>query len=425
MLGGQHRERNDALSTTSNIEWLRDATGRKGATWNIVVGCDRVSPGCGLAMFPGDQPGICYAIRQANRQRNHPAYEGVVAMTDHGLDWTGRVNCVPERLADPLRWRTGKKIFVDSMGDLFHKNVPTEFIAKAFAVMALATQHRFILLTKQTARMRTLLNDPGFRPMCEAAQNEILTDPDMPIPQYVRKRYSRQWWSDFAEPLRNVWLGVSVERQQEARRVLDLLKTPAAVRVVSAEPLLDELDLRNVQTRTGVMVDTLTGDVKHPIDDTTHSHVNATVDAVFAGGQSGPGAHPAHPDWFRKLRDDCVATGAAFEFKQWGDWGPAPFIIRVCDPAVGWEGTAEELAAAKADAEARGATHVHTGHYRQIGNGAREWHIHEIGHKPWSLERVGLPEGMEPIRRWGKHAAGRVLDGKIWDQEPKPKPVRA
>ncbi|GII28262.1 DUF5131 family protein [Planotetraspora mira] len=142
------------------------------------------------------------------------------------------------------------------------------------------------------------------------------------------------------------------------------------------------------------------------------------IDWVIVGGESGPDARPMHPAWARSLRDQAVAAQVPFHFKQWGEWGPAPFVVRVCDPKVGWQGTDAELAEAKKQSEAAGATHVHTGNY-YVKDGRTMWHIHEIGHKPWSLERVALSDGMEPIRRWGKKAAGRVLDGRIWDEQPR------
>jgi protein gp37 len=142
------------------------------------------------------------------------------------------------------------------------------------------------------------------------------------------------------------------------------------------------------------------------------------IDWVIAGGESGHGARAMHPDWVRSLRDQADAADVPFFMKQWGEWGPAPFIVRVCDPDVGWQGTDEELAAAKADSEARGATHVHTGNWIDEDGERRYW-LHEIGHKPWSIERCKLPTGHEPIRRWGKSRAGRELDGRTWDEFPR------
>ncbi|WP_369043434.1 DUF5131 family protein [Streptomyces sp. Midd1] len=142
-----------------------------------------------------------------------------------------------------------------------------------------------------------------------------------------------------------------------------------------------------------------------------------SIDWVIAGGESGPRARAVHPDWIRSLRDQAVAADVSFFFKQWGEWGPAPFSVRVCDPDVGWQGSDEELAAAKAASEARGATHAHTGNWYDE-DGERRYDLHEIGHKPWSLERCALPDGTAAIRRWGKKRAGRDLDGRTWDEMP-------
>lgn len=121
-----------------------------------------------------------------------------------------------------------------------------------------------------------------------------------------------------------------------------------------------------------------------------------------------------HPQWVRDLRNQCVSAGVAFHFKQWGEWGPAPWSVKVCDPAIGWTGTAAELDAAKADAEARGATHAISLWADQYG-----WEPYKPSHKPWSLERTTLDETQHaPIRRWGKKAAGRELDGRTWDEYP-------
>lgn len=121
-----------------------------------------------------------------------------------------------------------------------------------------------------------------------------------------------------------------------------------------------------------------------------------------------------HPEWARSLRDQCVSAGVPFLLKQWGEWGPAPWVVRVCDPKTGWQGTEAELAAAKADAEARGATHVYASWAHEYGH-----ELYEPPHKPWSLERTELvDEHQAPMRRWGKKAAGRELDGRTWDEYP-------
>jgi len=356
------------VSDNTKIEW-------SDATWNPVTGCTEVSPGCDH----------CYAKTFAERWRGTPGHH-----FENGFDLTLR----PERLGQPLKWKKPRRIFVNSMSDLFHEGVPDEFIAQVFAVMAMAKRHTFQVLTKRHGRMRALLSDPEFQGMVGGARYD-LGDTDTTIPEPEDPSWC---W-----PLPNVWLGVSVEDQHWADiRIPALLATPAAVRFLSCEPLLGPVDL------------TMSNGL-NALDPAETGHENRwghwvngpSIDWVIVGGESGPGARPMHPDWARSLRDQCTAAGTPFHFKQWGEWGPAPWSVRV-DPAIVRNGSREELQAAKAEAEARGATHY-----------LQPWgHLYEPPHSTWSSERD--PEGAYPgaIRRWGKKAAGRLLDGLAWDQYP-------
>jgi protein gp37 len=248
------------MGDKSGIEWT-------GATWNPVTGCTKVSPGCDH----------CYAERVTERFQGKGAFATV---TLH-----------PERLDLPLRWRKPRKVFVNSMSDLFHDDVPDEFIARVFAVMALAEQHTFQVLTKRHGRMRSLLGSNGFQLAVMKAAVEISDSPCADI-----------YADDDRWPLPNVWLGVSVESQQWADiRIPALLATPAAVRFLSCEPLLGPVYLL---TRYD--------------DYLIHGR---PVDWVIAGGESGPGARPMQVEWVRILRDQCVRAGIPFHFKQWGEWG--------------------------------------------------------------------------------------------------------
>ena len=355
----------------TTIEW----TDR---TWNPVTGCTKVSAGCDN----------CYAETIAHR------FAGTAAFP-HGFD----VRVRAERVNAPLTWRNRARVFVNSMSDLFHADVDQAWIADIFAVMAAARRHTFQVLTKRHARMRSLLSDPVFvANVRKGAHGKGLPDE------------AWQW------PLPNVWLGVSVENQRWADiRIPALLETPAAVRFLSCEPLLGPVDLKQA-------VRTMGSERGHGL---SMSFVHAGgccrkfhgIDWAIVGGESGPKARAMHPDWARQIRDACDAAEVPFFFKQWGEWGPAPFQVRVCDPEIGWQGTDEELAAAKRDSEARGATHVHTGNWLEK-DGEREYWLHEIGHKPWSLERCALPDGTAAIRRWGKKRAGRELDGQTHDAFP-------
>ncbi len=254
------------------------------ATWNPVTGCAKVTQGCKH----------CYAERDWARLAHLPAYEGR-AFTD--------VTCHPERLDQPLRWSKPRMIFVNSMSDLFHEDVPDEFIDQVFAVMALAQDHTFQVLTKRPERMLAYLTEraAGGRHVWRAGQQIKMPG--------GREKPAPGW------PLPNVWLGVSVENQAAAdERIPLLLQTPAAVRWVSCEPLLGSVDLREVVMPDG---DTL-GTYLH------NDGEQAGLDWVVVGGESGPKARPMHPDWARRLRDQCEDARVPFFFKQTGLWQLLP-----------------------------------------------------------------------------------------------------
>ena len=197
------------MSDRTSIEWTD-------ATWNPVTGCDEVSPGCDH----------CYAKTLAERFRGTPGH-----YFENGFD----VQLRPERLTQPLRWKKPRRIFVNSMSDLFHKDVPDEFIAKVFAVMGGAEQHTFQVLTKRHGRMRSLLSSNDFRCLVFDEWFQLRSQGLVPKGGPLVLNY----W-----PTRNVWLGVSVENQQWANtRIPALLDTPAAVRFLSCEPLLGPVSL--------------------------------------------------------------------------------------------------------------------------------------------------------------------------------------
>lgn len=382
------------MSTTTKIEWADK-------TWSPLIGCDRVSPGCDR----------CYAMGVARIREFNPnpkiqrAFAGTTS-NDGGVDWTGKVNLLADRLTEPLSWKKPAKVFVNSMSDLFHQNVPDAFVAKVFAVMAATPQHTYQILTKRHARMRSLLSSDRF---AELFEREFL---DLTVNQ--RPELAQATWT---YPLPNVWLGVSIENQKWAEtRVPALLQTPAAIRFVSAEPLLGPVNLQKLKARNGAFIDSLLGNVSTP-DGEIYAACPSILDWVIVGGESGHGARAMHPGWAASLRDQCAGAPAAFLFKQWGEWGPAEWVVRVCDPHVGWKGTQEELAAAKAESEAVGATHAFTGNWHEE-DGERKYELYKPDHKPWSLERGGLPDGCAGMRRWGKKRAGRELDGRTWDQYP-------
>ena len=274
------------MADNTKIEWTD-------ATWNPITGCSVVSPGCTN----------CYAMRWAGtRLAHHESRAGLTRDTKAGPVWTGEVRFNEQWLDQPLRWKKPRMIFVCAHGDLFAGGVPDAWIDKVFAVMALAPQHTFQVLTKRAARMREYLSNPG----CLTRVAQIM----------VRAFGQGEASMRLGLPLPNVWLGVSVEDQKRAdERIPDLLATPAAIRWISAEPLLGPVDLDEVaiprpDLRALVIWSALRGNGGAP----------TKLGWVVVGGESGPGARPMHQDWARSLRDKCTAAGVAFHFKQQGSW---------------------------------------------------------------------------------------------------------
>jgi protein gp37 len=222
------------MADGSAIEWTD-------ATWNPITGCTKISAGCDH----------CYAERFSERFRGTPGHP-----FESGFDLTIR----PERLEQPLRWRQKRMIFVNSMSDLFHKEIPHEFIGRVFDTMERADWHVFQILTKRSSLMRN----------------------------FLRRRYGSG-----RAPI-HLWFGVSVEDGTKLSRIRHLHEAPAGIRFLSIEPLIapvGTLDLNG-------------------------------IDWVIVGGESGPKARPMHPDWVRAVRDQCEAAQVAFFFKQWGGRRP-------------------------------------------------------------------------------------------------------
>ncbi|ONI73103.1 hypothetical protein ALI144C_44955 [Actinosynnema sp. ALI-1.44] len=375
----------------TKIEWTD-------ATWNPTTGCDRVSPGCDH----------CYALTMAKRLKGMGSakYQGDGDPTTSGPGFLATEHA--DTLAAPLHWRKPRKVFVNSMSDTFHDRISNGFLADMFAIMAITPQHTYQLLTKRHARMHAVVNRPEFWTQVGRQARHFGYHYENAA-NYLRggqNIYDTNEWKQ-RRHLDNVWLGTSVENQQWANiRIPALLDTPAAVRFLSCEPLLGPVDLAKW---IGC------GDPLHRHHGPCSAYREIeSLDWVIVGGESGHRARPMHPAWARELRDQAVRAGIPFLFKQWGEWGPAPWVVRVCDPAVGWQGTADELAAAQADAEARGATHAYAEWAHEYDHD-----LYEPPHKPWSIERVEpLDDRQAPMRRWGKAAAGRELDGREWNEFP-------
>ena len=280
------------MSEVTRIGWTQ-------ATWNPVTGCTRVSPGCDRCYIERTPP-----LRMARRRFDGPGAGATTGVVLH-----------PGRLALPTRWRAPRRVFVCSLADLFHPGVPDPYLARVWAVMALTGRHTFQVLTKRHARLRAWLSGPGRAQVQDVVTGWSRTGIRIPgevggghryqsVPQVPAGTAATLPW-----PLPNVWVGVSAETQRWADlRVPALLAAPAAVRWISAEPLLGPIDLR---AGAWIRPDRAAGPPDGP-----------RVSWVVAGGESGPAARAVDPHWVRSLRDQCTATGTAFFFKQWG--GPTP-----------------------------------------------------------------------------------------------------
>ena len=330
----------------TGIEWAE-------AVWNPVVGCTRVSEGCRN----------CYAERFGARianaalvrpmvQRTSRQAAYIIAMQRNGAGdgrrevrgsalplWSNTVVCMDSALDEPLRMREPRRIFVNSQSDLFHEQVPFEYLDMVFAAMALSPQHRFLVLTKRPERMAEYTTrDPGEIVDAIAGGIHALGD----VAAYgsragpAREKWERDAQDQFQSiagrarprgyPLPNLWLGVSVEDQATAEtRIPLLLECPAAVRWVSYEPALGPLDL-----------------------DFALLSWRHLLHWVVCGGESGPHARPAHRDWFRAVRDQCAVAGVPFFFKQWGEWAPFSYTGRPLPRAHKWgDGSYSELVGKK------------------------------------------------------------------------------
>lgn len=268
------------MADRTGISWTN-------ASWNPLTGCEKASSGCKF----------CYSERDwARLSANSKTVYFGRKFTD--------VKCHPERLDQPLRWTRARKIFVNSMSDLFHDAVPFEFIDQVFAVMALAPRHTFQILTKRAVRMREYMiritQEPEHLDAAARKLGHTLNFDGIPLP--------------------NVWLGVSVENQETANeRIPILLRTPAAVRWISAEPLLGPLDLIHVA---------LAGTTFNALAKQGPENVIPGLNWVVVGGESGPlrRSRPMLPVWARTLTEQCETAGVPVFYKQEGSWLHIPSV---------------------------------------------------------------------------------------------------
>ena len=361
------------------------------ATWNPIAGCSIVSPACTN----------CYAMAMAARieRMGNLRYAGLTQPSKAGPVWTGKIVHAPDyALHMPLRWKKPRRIFVNSMSDLFHEAVEDWKIAEIYGIMIAAHHlrgHTFQWLTKRSPRARKLLNDAGF--WDEA--NDFATDHFLERcdPLNRRKDDARATCDDYSptNPPPGIWAGATAEDATRfGERVPDLRATPAVRHFISYEPALGPLDGCDV----------------------------AGLDWIIAGGESGPNARPSHPDWFRSLRDQCAKAGVPFFFKQWGEWGEPTddlgrldwpyhkdydrthwFDARTCARPIetGWDDK------------------YHHGYSRALDPGVNLWetpeYLDQVARCPQgSCRATGKCQGNESraaVTRVGKRRAGSLLDG--------------
>jgi protein gp37 len=290
----------------TKIEWAD-------RVWNPVTGCTKVSQGCKH----------CYAEIFYERFHGHGSFKNV--------------QCHQDRLSMPKSWKDPSVVFVNSMSDLFHEEVPFLFINAVFSVMSDIDHHKYLILTKRPERM-------------------------VEFWKWKKDQFGIPW-----QPKSNVWMGVSIEDQKTAeQRIPLLLNIDTPIRFLSCEPLLGPLDISS-----WLYPKELIGMEVSNLEETEFSLLKNGIHWVIAGGESGPGARPMHPDWARSLRDQCAAADVPFFFKQWGEWISEDQIDQ------------------------------------------------EINCKKSSKRLISLSTGqLVQQARVGKKNAGRLLDGKLYDGYP-------
>ena len=373
------------MSTRTSIEWTD-------VTWNPIRGCSMVNAACTN----------CYAMRQAHRFSGlGQPYEGLTRLGPNGPVWTGKVVFDERKLLEPLGWRKPRAIFVNSMSDLFHESLTDEQIDRVFAVMALCPQHTFQVLTKRPARMVEYV---GLQHRNLRLGNAAFQVDGKRAMKLLHQRENdgtcRAYW-----PMPNVWLGGSVENQPTAdERVPHLLRLAGLGWnvLVSYEPALGPVDFSAIKQDLG---NGLFGDAlrwSHMPYEGGEERPYPHIGCIIAGGESGPGARPSHPDWFRSTRDKCAAAGVSFFFKQWGEWGPCE-TFHLPDVRHGF--------APIPMVRTQKGEEIYAGSVWSTGPSGRVRHTSFIDREP-----KGTAGGY--VARVGKKAAGRLLDGREHNDLP-------
>ena len=321
------------MGTKTGISWTD-------STWNPIRGCSRVSEGCRF----------CYAESVAYRFSGEgQPYEGLAVLQNSHASWTGKIDWIDEHWEDPLRWAKPRRIFVNSMSDLFHEQVPDNWIDDIFAVMqhAQSRGHIFQILTKRPKRMVEYLSNPALYLRLMSRVN------------YVRGRWPKISVTPFSDPkrfpLKNVWLGTSVENSKEKHRIDTLREVPAAIRFLSFEPLLGSLGELNLEG----------------------------ISWAITGGESGHHARPMLSHWVEAIREQCDAAGTVFYHKQNGEYVDAGH---------------EEFGK------------LPKGEIRALRSDGTEWDLKDM---PYDENA-----DVNTVKRVGRKRAGETLYGKIYHNFP-------
>jgi protein gp37 len=266
--------------STTKIEWATHV-------WNPVTGCTKVSAGCKN----------CYAERLHKRMH--------AMMPSKYAESFSKVQCHEDVLLQPFKWKKHRRVFVNSMSDLFHEDVPDIFIKFVFSIMASLPDHEFLVLTKRPERMRKIVSEMDWVHGLYLWEKQILHNNCLGVGV-------KSVNGNFVPP--NVWLGVSVENQETANeRIPLLLQTPAAIRFLSCEPLLEFIDLELDEMDIAL----------EPGSYGPNENILGPIHWVIAGGESGRLARPMAPNWVKFIKDQCFAANVPFFFKQWGEWLPS------------------------------------------------------------------------------------------------------
>ncbi|MCP4566509.1 MAG: phage Gp37/Gp68 family protein [FCB group bacterium] len=402
------------MTMPTKIEWCDE-------TWSPIIGCSKVSAGCDNCYAEKQAVRVCHCLSVTQGDQSGGTWAEYSSVLNWGgdepeakaLGWNGKTAIVSANMEKPLHWKKPRIIFVCPMGDLFHESVPFELIDRVFTIMAQCPQHTIKVLTKRPGRMLEYykrLSPALDQGMIELPRHERLTIGD--FRKKTGECFRRHW------PLPNVHIGVSVEDQATAdERIPLLLECPAAVRFISAEPLLGPIDFSGAEYHqerwTCVKMPAKgCGWSGMPPESTYDDHCFCyrcpecgsfmksselpCIDQIIVGGESGPNARPMHPDWVRSIRDQCVAAGVPFFFKQWGEWS--------------------------ADREKAGVQWSTGGPLPQHGEPGTILTGIEIGGrdhgKPTAWAMMGDGSSKQ-LYRVGKKKAGRILDGQTWDEQVK------